>query len=102
MSDVALISTIVIVQFTVLAGLVLYTAQRIERRIDGVERRIDRVEERIDRLEARFDRLEERLRSVEICLARLIGRSYGDDPQAFEGLGVALDAASAEASTATT
>ena len=70
MSETAFISTIVIVQFTILAGLVLYMAQRIERRID--------------RLEVRIDRLEERLRAVELGQAKLVGRQFGDDRSEFD------------------
>lgn len=70
MTETALISTVVIVQFTILAGLVLYLAQRIERRID--------------RLEARFEKIEERLRAVELVLAKVAGRLFGDDRNEFE------------------
>lgn len=80
-SETALVSTIVIVQFSFLAGLVLYLAQRIERRIDRLETRIDLLEVRID---ARFEKIEARLRALEVGQAKLVGRLFGDDRNEFE------------------
>ena len=73
-SETALISTVVIVQFSVLAGLVLYLAQRIERRIDRLEARF----------EARFEKIEAQLRALEIGQAKVVGRLFGDDRNEFE------------------
>ena len=87
MTETALISAVVIVQFTALAGLVLYLAQRIERRID--------------RLEARFERMEERMRAVELGQAKLVGRLFGDDPSEFESASDETAASLAGASAAT-
>ncbi len=98
MSETALISTVVIVQFTVLAGLVLYLAQRIEGRIDRLDARIDRLEARFD---ARFERLEERLRMLELGQAKLVGRLFGDDPSEFESASDETAASLAGASAAT-
>ncbi len=98
MSETAILSAIIIAQFTVLAGMIMYIAQRLERRMDRLEERMDRMEARID---DRLDRLEERLRVVELQVARLIGRVFGDDSQAFESLGAASDIESAEAPAAT-
>ncbi len=95
MTETAILSAIIIAQFTVLAGMIMYIAQRLERRMDGLDARMDR-------LDARMDRLEERLRVVELQVAGLIGRLFGEDPQAFESLGAAPDIESAEAPATTT
>ncbi len=102
MTETAILSAIIIAQFTVLAGMIMYIAQRLERRMDGLDARMDRLDARMDRLEERMDRLEERLRVVELQVAGLIGRLFGEDPQAFESLGAAPDIESAEAPAATT
>ena len=94
MTETAILSAIIIAQFTVLAGMIMYIAQRLERRMDGLDARMDRLEERMDRLE-------ERLRVVELQVAGLIGRLFGEDPQAFESLGAASDIESAEAPATT-
>ncbi len=106
MTETAFLSAIIIAQFTVLAGMIMYIAQRLERRMDRLEERIDRLEERMVRMEARIDtrldRLDERLRAVELRDARQSGRVLGDDPRTLEGLVAPPDVASAEAPAATT
>jgi predicted nuclease with TOPRIM domain len=111
MTETAFLSAIIIAQFTVLAGMIMYIAQRLERRMDRLEDRMDRMEarlearmdrldERMDRLEERMDRLEERLRVVELQVALLIGRMPGDDPKTYEDLRSSTDLPSAEATAA--
>ena len=97
MTETAFLSAIIIAQFTVLAGMIMYIAQRLERRMDRLEERMDRMEARLD---ARMDRLEERLRVVEFQVALLVGRVSGDDPKTFEGLRSSTDLPSAEATPA--
>ena len=63
MTEAGFLGGVVIAQFTVLAGLLLYTAGRIERRID---RWIVRTDARGARDDARFDGHDERLRAVEV------------------------------------
>lgn len=99
MTETAFLSAIIIAQFTVLAGMIMYIAQRLERRMDRLEERMDRMEARLD---ARMDRLEERLRVVEYQVALLVGRVFGDDPKSIEGLGSSTDLPSAEATAAAT
>lgn len=102
MSEAALVSTVVIAQFGVLAGLVLYLAQRIERRIDRLEARtdarfdkvdarfekmearFDKIEARFEKMEARFEKIQAQLRLLEIGQAKLVGRLFGDDRNEFE------------------
>ncbi|MDE0133678.1 MAG: hypothetical protein OXH86_03065 [Acidimicrobiaceae bacterium] len=109
MSEAALLSTVVIAQFTVLAGLVLYIAQRIERRIDRLEtlmyaefakvdarfekvdRRFEKMEARFEKMEARFEKvdrrfekMEVRMRAIELGQAKLVGRLLNDDLSEFE------------------
>lgn len=69
MAETAFLGAIIIAQFTVLAGMMLYIAQRLERRMD--------------RLETRMDRIEERLRAVEFHVARLVGRVFGGESGEF-------------------
>lgn len=87
MSETAILSAIIIAQFTVLAGMMLYIAQRLERRMD--------------RIETRLDRLEERLRFVEFHVARLIGRVFGDDAGEFALAHIDPDGRSSQAPDAT-
>ena len=95
MTETAFLSAVIITQFTVLAGMIVYIAQRLERRMD-------RLDARMDRLEERMDRIEERLRVVELQVALLVGRVFGDDPKTFESLGSSTDLPSAEATAAAT
>ncbi|MDE0318530.1 MAG: hypothetical protein OXI97_01460 [Acidimicrobiaceae bacterium] len=102
MSEAALLSTVVIAQFTVLAGLVLYIAQRIERRIDRLEtlmyaefakvdarfekvdRRFEKMEARFEKVDRRFEKMEARMRAIELGQAKLVGRLLNDDLSEFE------------------
>ncbi len=63
MTEAGFLGGLVIAQFTVLAGLLLYTAGRIERRID---RWVARMDARGARDDVRFDGHDERLRAVEV------------------------------------
>ena len=63
MTEAGFLGGLVIAQFTVLAGLLLYTAGRLERRID---RWIARMDARDARDDVGFDGHDERLRAVEV------------------------------------
>jgi len=88
MSEAALLSTVVIAQFTVLAGLVLYIAQRIERRIDRLETlmyaEFAKVDARFEKVDRRFEKMEARMRAIELGQAKLVGRLLNDDLSEFE------------------